>query len=45
MIIALEPKVVLPGKGVVGIENTYLVTVGGLEPLTKMRDEIVILAG
>jgi len=45
MIIALEPKVILPGKGVVGIENTHLVTASGLEPLTKMLDDIVILAG
>jgi len=45
MIIALEPKAILPGKGVVGIENTHLVTASGLEPLTKMLDEIVILAG
>ena len=35
MTIALEPKVVLPGKGVVGIENTCLVTGSGLEALTR----------
>lgn len=45
MIIALEPKVILPGKGVVGIENTHLVTASGLEPLTKMLDDIVTVAG
>ena len=43
MIIALEPKVIFPGKGVVGIENTHLVTEDGLEPLTKISDEITIL--
>ncbi len=43
MIIALEPKVVFPGKGVVGIENTHLVTEEGFEPLTKISDEITIL--
>jgi len=43
MIIALEPKVIFPGKGVVGIENTHLVTEKGLEPLTKISDEITIL--
>jgi len=43
MIIALEPKVIFPGKGVVGIENTHLVTEKGLEPLTKISDEINIL--
>jgi len=45
MVIALEPKVVFPGKGVVGIENTHLVTASGLEPLTKFQDDIVMLAG
>jgi len=45
MVIALEPKVVFPGKGVVGIENTHLVTASGLEPLTKIQDDIVMLAG
>ena len=40
MIIALEPKVIMPGKGVVGIENTHLVTESGLEPLTKFPDTI-----
>ena len=43
MIIALEPKIIFPGKGVVGIENTHLVTEEGLEPLTKISDEITIL--
>ena len=40
MTIALEPKVVLPGKGVVGIENTCLVTGSGLEALTRFPDGI-----
>ncbi len=44
MIIALEPKVIFPGKGVVGIENTHLVTDNGLEPLTKFPDEITMLS-
>lgn len=43
MVIALEPKVVIPGKGVVGIENTLLVTETGLESLTKISDEIVFV--
>jgi Xaa-Pro aminopeptidase len=43
MIIALEPKVILPGKGVVGIENTMLVTETGLESLTKFDDGIMML--
>ena len=43
MIIALEPKVVMPGKGVVGIENTLLVTEQGLESLTTYNDAVTIL--
>lgn len=40
MIIALEPKLVIPGQGVVGIENTHQVTEGGLVPLTRSPDSI-----
>ncbi len=43
MLIALEPKVILPGKGVVGIENTLLVTGAGLESLTLYPDTITVL--
>ena len=43
MIIALEPKLIIPGKGVVGIENTHLVTDDGLEPLTLSPDSITYL--
>jgi Xaa-Pro aminopeptidase len=43
MIIALEPKVVIPGKGVVGIENSLLVTDNGIESLTLFPDKITIL--
>lgn len=34
MVIAIEPKFTFPGRGVVGIENTYLITDGGFEKLT-----------
>jgi Xaa-Pro aminopeptidase len=40
MIIALEPKTIFKDRGVVGIENTHLVTDDGLEPLAKFPDEI-----
>ncbi len=40
MVIALEPKAILPGVGVVGIENTHVVTGQGLETLAKMPDAI-----
>jgi Xaa-Pro aminopeptidase len=43
MIIALEPKTIFPGRGVVGIENTHLVTEHGLEPLSSFPDEITVL--
>ncbi|WP_042227564.1 M24 family metallopeptidase [Paenibacillus popilliae] len=34
MVIAIEPKFTFPGRGVVGIENTYLITDDGFEKLT-----------
>lgn len=43
MIIALEPKVIFPGLGVVGIENTHLVTENGLVSLSEYSDKITIL--
>jgi Xaa-Pro aminopeptidase len=43
MVIALEPKLVFPGKGVVGIENTHLVTPDGLEPLGRFPDEVCLI--
>jgi len=43
MVIALEPKVIFPGKGVVGIENTHLVTEQGLETLTRVEEHIKII--
>lgn len=43
MVIAYEPKFVLPGIGALGVENTYLVTEGGVENLTPMSEEIIDL--
>ncbi|MBW2218403.1 MAG: aminopeptidase P family protein, partial [Deltaproteobacteria bacterium] len=43
MVIALEPKVIFPGKGVVGIENTHLVTAGGLEQFGKFKEDISVV--
>ena len=43
MVIALEPKTIFPGKGVVGIENTHLVTEQGLVPLTLFPDRITVV--
>jgi Xaa-Pro aminopeptidase len=43
MTIALEPKVIFPGKGVVGIENTHVVGPDGLEQMGEFPDDIVII--
>jgi Xaa-Pro aminopeptidase len=43
MVIALEPKTIFPGKGVVGIENMHLVTGNGLETLTKFSDQVTVI--
>ena len=40
MVVALEPKFVFPDRGVVGIENTFVVRREGLERLTGFPDEI-----
>lgn len=43
MVFALEPKVIMPGKGVAGIENTFLVTDQGLHALTRYPDHIMVI--
>jgi Xaa-Pro aminopeptidase len=43
MTIALEPKLIIPGQGVVGIENTHLVTPRGLERLTRFPDAVQVV--
>jgi len=43
MTIALEPKLIFPGKGVVGIENTHVVEKNGLRQLGQYSDEIVLV--
>jgi Xaa-Pro dipeptidase len=40
MVIAIEPKFTFPGRGVVGIENSYLITTGGHEKLTISREGV-----
>jgi len=42
-VIAVEPKFVIPGKGVIGIENTFIVTDDGGQRLSDFSDEIVFL--
>lgn len=43
MVFALEPKIVLPGIGPVGIENSWVVTNDGVEKLTNCNEEIIEL--
>jgi Xaa-Pro dipeptidase len=41
MTIALEPKLIFPGRGVVGIENTHVVTEDGLEQLGQFPEDVI----
>lgn len=41
MVIAIEPKFLFPGKGIVGVENTYVVQADELSPLTQSSEEII----
>lgn len=40
-VIALEPKFVIPKVGAVGIENTYIATESGLQPITDAPQQII----
>jgi len=42
MTFAFEPKFIIPGEGIVGLENTYLVTPQGLESLNTATEELAI---
>ncbi|QGQ94488.1 aminopeptidase P family protein [Paenibacillus psychroresistens] len=41
MVIAIEPKFTFPGRGVVGLENSYLITEQGYTKLTCSREGII----
>lgn len=43
MTFAFEPKWVIPGTGVAGFENTYVVTARGAEPLNVTSEDLVVL--
>jgi Xaa-Pro dipeptidase len=43
MTFAFEPKLVYPGIGAVGVENTYVVTADGVEALTRCPEALVVL--
>jgi Xaa-Pro aminopeptidase len=41
MVFAVEPKFVFPGEGVVGVENTFVVTPDGMRRLNRFPDAIL----
>ncbi|MFC4812115.1 M24 family metallopeptidase [Paenibacillus sp. GCM10023250] len=43
MVLAVEPKFTFPGRGVVGIENSYLVTDEGCRQLTKSPEGLIVV--
>jgi Xaa-Pro dipeptidase len=43
MTFALEPKIVLPAVGPVGIENSWIVNADGIEQITLCREDIITL--
>jgi Xaa-Pro aminopeptidase len=43
MILAVEPKLIFPDKGIVGIENTHRVTENGLEQFGQYEDNIIVI--
>ena len=43
MTLALEPKLIFPGKGVIGLENSHVVTKEGLEQLNSFSEEITVI--
>lgn len=44
MAFAFEPKLVFPGEGAIGIENTFYLSNEGLKQLTHSSEELVFLA-
>ena len=43
MVFALEPKIVIPGVGPVGVENSWVVTAEGVEKITNAPESIIDL--
>lgn len=40
IVLAIEPKFTFPGRGVVGIENTYAITADGFRTLTRSPEKL-----
>jgi len=43
MTLAVEPKIFLPGRGGLGLENTFRITEHGPEKLTDFPDDLVVV--
>jgi Xaa-Pro dipeptidase len=43
MTFAFEPKFILPGMGIAGLENTYVVAEKGLESLNTASEELIVV--
>ncbi|REE85383.1 Xaa-Pro aminopeptidase [Paenibacillus taihuensis] len=43
MVLAVEPKFTFPGRGVVGIENSYLITDAGCRQLTRSPEGLIVI--
>jgi Xaa-Pro dipeptidase len=43
MVIAFEPKFVFPGRGVVGMEDDYVVSSSGVERITLTEQKMICL--
>ncbi|MEA2574368.1 MAG: Xaa-Pro dipeptidase [Chloroflexia bacterium] len=43
MVLALEPKLIYPNRGAVGLEDTYVLTDQGLSPLTISSPQIFVV--
>jgi Xaa-Pro aminopeptidase len=43
MVIAIEPKVAMPGVGAVGIEDSFVVTATGVDRLTIADQELAVV--
>ncbi|WP_407673311.1 M24 family metallopeptidase [Paenibacillus silvisoli] len=43
IVLAVEPKFTFPGRGVVGIENSYLITDTGCRQLTRSPEGLIVI--
>ena len=43
MTLALEPKLIFPGRGVIGLENSHVVTKDGLEQFNSFTEEVIVI--